>query len=362
VIHHQQPRRRPGRTEETWVTPAKPDVHLCGSVPLADAETVFRTVMAALNGHVRRIPDGEPGERSNWVVWQLPKLAAHPDLELAPPPSPEYGPSLRARPKPGVDPASVTFGPLGYSANALGSWQVFSRLRAEGVIPPDVRFQVSLPTPIAVVAAFIGAHQAELEAAYEARLLVELDEILAVIPAADLAIQWDTAVEFALFEGVFPAWFGTDYPSQRAEIVTRLVRLGDAVPSDVELGYHLCYGDFGHRHFVEPAETSKLAAVAGEIAAGLARRLDWIHMPVPRDRTDDGYFVPLADLSLPADTTLFLGLVHATDGLDGARARIDAARGAVKTFGVATECGLGRRPPEQIPALLDLHAAVAGLL
>jgi hypothetical protein len=341
---------------------AEPGVHLCGSVPLADSETVFRTVAAKLGGRARRIPDGEPGERDNWVVWQLPKLEAHPDLELAPPPSPEYGPSLRARPKPGVDPSSVKFGPLGYSDAAIKSWEVFSRLRAEGVIAPDVRFQVSLPTPIAVVAAFVGAHQAQLEAAYEARLLIELDEILAAIPAADLAIQWDTAVEFAVFEGVFPAWFGTDYPSRRAEVVTRLVRLGDAVPGEVELGYHLCYGDFGHEHFVEPADTSKLAAVAGEVAAGLGRRLDWVHMPVPRDRTDAAYFAPLADLSLPAETTLFLGLVHATDGLDGARARIDAARGAVKTFGVATECGMGRRPAEQIPALLDLHTAVAALL
>lgn len=340
----------------------EPTVHLCGSVPLADSETVFCTVANTLNGRVRRIPDGEPGERDNWVVWQLPKLAAHPDLETVPPPGREYGPTMRVRPRPGVDPASVTFGPLGYAAAALDSWQVFRRLRADGVIPPDVRFQVSLPTPVAVVAAFVSAHQAELEAAYEARLLAELEEILAVIPAGDLAVQWDTAVEFAIFEGVYPAWFGTDHPSRLAEIVTRLVRLGTAVPEEAELGYHLCYGDFEHRHFVEPPDTSKLAAVTRGVADGLGRRLDWVHMPVPRDRADEAYFAPLATLSLPAETTLFLGLVHATDGLEGAAARIEAARGAVKTFGVATECGMGRRPPEQIPALLALHASVADLL
>ncbi|WP_433190631.1 hypothetical protein [Actinoallomurus sp. CA-150999] len=341
------------------MTTVKPGVHLCGSVLLADAETVFRAIATALDGRVRRIPDGE---RDDCVVWQLPKLVANPDLQLSPPPSPEYGPSLRVRPKPGVDPASVTFPLLGYAAAAFDSWRVFSRLRADGVIAPDVRFQVSLPTPMAVIAAFVGTHHAELEAAYEARLLAELDEILAVIPPADLAVQWDTAVEFAVFDGVFPAWFGTDYPSRLAETVTRLVRLGAAVPSDVELGYHLCYGDFEHKHFVEPADTSRLAAVAGQVAAGLGRRLDWVHMPVPRDRTDYAYFAPLADLSLPAETALFLGLVHATDGLDGARARIDAARTTVKTFGIATECGMGRRQAEQIPGLLDLHAAVADLL
>jgi hypothetical protein len=32
---------------------------------------------------------------------------------------------------------------------------------------------------------------------------------------------------------------------------------------------------------------------------------------------------------------------------------------AVPAFGISTECGLGRRPPETVPGLLDLHAAVA---
>ena len=36
-------------------------VHLIGSVPLADAETVFRTVAAALGPHLRYLPDGETG-------------------------------------------------------------------------------------------------------------------------------------------------------------------------------------------------------------------------------------------------------------------------------------------------------------
>jgi hypothetical protein len=77
-------------------------VHLVGSVPLTDTETVFRTCASRLGRHVRRLPDGETGERDNYVVWQLPKLQAQPDLETVPPPSPEYGPSVRVRPAPGL--------------------------------------------------------------------------------------------------------------------------------------------------------------------------------------------------------------------------------------------------------------------
>ncbi|MGY1982859.1 hypothetical protein [Nocardia gipuzkoensis] len=337
-------------------------VHLCGSVPLADARTVFSEAAQRIGTHLKRIPDGETGVRDNWVVWQLPKMQAHPDLETVPPPSPEYGPSERVQPKPGVDAASIDFGPLGYAEAALDSWQVFRELREEGTIPAGTRFQVSLPTPIAVIGAFVAGPQGELERRYEARLLDELGVIVAAIPPDDLAVQWDAAVEFAIFEGIFPSWFGSDYPTQLEEVGQRLVRLGAAVPEPVELGYHLCYGDFGHRHFAEPSDTGRLAAVAGRVLAGLDRPVNWIHLPVPRSRTDAEYFEPLADLAVPPETDLHLGLVHATDGRAGALQRIEAARRAIAEFGIATECGMGRRPADQIPALFDLHAELADTL
>jgi hypothetical protein len=84
-----------------------------------------------------------------------------------------------------------------------------------------------------------------------------------------------------------------------------------------------------------------------------------MHMPVPRDRADDAYFAPLRDLKLHQETELYLGLVHIHDGAEGARGRIAAAQRAVAKFGVATECGMGRRPSETIPDLLRLHSAVA---
>ena len=175
------------------------------------------------------------------------------------------------------------------------------------------------------------------------------------VPATELAIQWDVAVEFALLEGLWPTYL-TDAPS---EIRERLLRLGRRVPAGVELGYHLCYGDAGHKHFKEPADTAKLVMVANAVAEGLQRPLNWLHLPVPRDRKDDAYFAPLKGLKLRPETELYLGLVHTTDGLAGAQARVKAAQKAVKNFGVATECGMGRRPPATIPDLLRLHAEVA---
>ncbi|MGR6997005.1 hypothetical protein ACU686_00895 [Yinghuangia aomiensis] len=92
----------------------------------------------------------------------------------------------------------LVFPALGYAEAALDSYAVFRRLRGEGVIAPGTRFQVSLPTPAGVVGPSIVAEdRAAVEPAYERALFGELQRILDGIPHDDLAIQWDTAVEFA---------------------------------------------------------------------------------------------------------------------------------------------------------------------
>jgi hypothetical protein len=82
---------------------------------------------------------------------------------------------------------------------------------------------------------------------------------------------------------------------------------------------------------------------------------------VPRDRSDLAYFEPFAGLALGPETDFYLGLIHLTDGLEGTKRRIEAARHVVPEFGVGTECGFGRRPPETVHELLRLHAEVAAL-
>jgi hypothetical protein len=43
---------------------------LLGSIPLANAEEVFRTSCDRLGDRLRRVPDGETGERLGWIRWQ----------------------------------------------------------------------------------------------------------------------------------------------------------------------------------------------------------------------------------------------------------------------------------------------------
>ncbi len=281
---------------------------------------------------------------------------AHPQFDVLPADPERYAPNPSVKRKAGLAPSDITFDELGYAREARASWDTFSKLQGDGVLPSHWRFQVSLPTPLAPVFAFIEASERlETEPVYEAAMRREVEEIASFVPHDKLAIQWDTAVEFAFLEGLYPAYF----PEPERGIPERLVRYGGWVPDDVELGYHLCYGDADHEHFTEPKDAGRLVEVADGVAHGLERGLQWIHLPVPRDRDDDAYFAPLADLDLDDETALFLGLVHFTDGVTGTRRRIEPARRVVREFGVATECGMGRRPPETVEPLLAMHAEVS---
>lgn len=339
--------------------------HLVGSVPLPTAEEVFRIVGAALGDRLRRISDGETGQRADWFLWQEARFVSCPQLESAPVDAPGFGRrdvrrdrsklQLRAD----VDPAAVTFDPPGYAADALQSYAVFARLKGEGVIPANRRFMVALPTPMTPAMAFTTAAAAPLvEPAYETALLAEVDELAAAIPHDQLAIQWDCSWEMAIWEG---EW-ASPFPDARAGVTERLARLSQRVPPGVELGYHLCYGDYQHSHWKQPADAARLVEVANMLSTVVARPLNWVHLPVPRNRDDDAYFAPLRDLRLRPETELYLGLVHYTDGVEGTRRRIATAQKVVSAFGVAMECGWGRRQTATIPELLRIHREVSAPL
>ena len=327
---------------------AKREILLVGSVPLGSAEQVFTACADALDGQVKRLPDGETGPRTNWIAWQRSLLGANPALRQLPAAGPfpifVLDPEHRG---------PIVFGALGYAKSALESYAVFRRLKHEGRVPASMRFQVSLPTPLAVVAQYIEASaQSAVEAPYAERLLAEAREIAGAVPHDQLAVQWDVAVEFAVLEGIRRVHFQPVMDG----IVERLRALRAAIPPAVEMGFHLCYGDSGGKHFKEPADTSLLVKIANAISSDSPRPIQWIHMPVPKERDDSAYFAPLRGLRLRPETRLYLGLVHPGDGIEGTRRRMAMAERFVKDFGIATECGFGRRPPETIPDLLRIHA------
>src|SRR3569833_416011 len=157
---------------------------LVGSVPLADTEQVFRLTSDALGDRVRSVPDGETGHRRRWVGWQQPRLAASPQLQPVEREHPIYPELPLLTVRPGTSAADSHVGPLGYADAAIASYATFAALKASGAFAPDVRFQVSLPTPLAPVYLFMADPESMrlIEPAYHRGMLAALQAILHAIP------------------------------------------------------------------------------------------------------------------------------------------------------------------------------------
>ena len=182
-------------------------VHFNGSVNLADAESVMREIVARVPSGLRRIPDGETGDRGNWIFFQMQRFLQSPLLVPAQPLNAADGdyeqlPQLRLAD--GVDPAEMKWPDLGYAEAYLGSYETFAALRDEGVIPSGVRFQVEYPTPLASINGYIDPSQQQaLLGSYERAMFADLDRLVSEIPPGDVAVQWDVAVEFGILEEAF---------------------------------------------------------------------------------------------------------------------------------------------------------------
>ncbi|MCJ1379123.1 hypothetical protein MMC17_002223 [Xylographa soralifera] len=331
-------------------------VHLVGSVPFSSAEEVFTKSIQALPGRLHTLPDGETGSRHYFAMWQ--SFVFPPQV---------LGPFHRnGRPLESTDFECTLddIKPTKYDEMAIESYRTFCKLRDQGVIPHGVRFQVSLPTPISVAAGHVDfAYRERVEPLYMERLIQDMRHLQDTIPAHDLAIQIDAPLEFAYLEyergrikdDIYKPYFS----SVKEGILVRISKLSAAVDQGVQLGYHLCYGDHFHEHFIQPEDTGQLV----EIATGIVQRvgprhpIQWFHFPVPKDRSDEAYFAPLKNLDL-GDTKLILGLVHPHDQ-DGTEKRLKAAQAIYPhLFGVATECGMGRTPVEDIDSVYTISRNV----
>ncbi len=339
-------------------TQTKPlEVLLIGSSPVDSTSDFLTKTVRALPNQLRRIPDGEIGNRSNFVAWQWPIF-----------------PITIGQPRWGGQPSAESAAkqytledikPTGYDDQAIASYAIFCELRDSKTIPAGVRFQVALPSPLMVVRGFVDDDRvcAQVEPLYEQRLLSAIRRIQDSIPASDLTIQWDLPGEIAMLEydrnRIQDKCWKPYFTPVKAGILDRLSRLAAAVDSGVEMGYHLCYGDLGHVHFVQPDDTGLMVELTNEILKTIrpVHQVAYIHMPVPKDRADEGYFKPMQKLEL-GDTKLYLGVVHANDE-SGTKKRLEAAKAVYPNIdGVASECGLGRTPREDFENVLETCASL----
>ncbi len=348
-------------------------VLLVGSVPGDNAEEAMLLCGREIGGLATSISDGETGNRHQWVQFLAANIYhGHEAMETIQRPQTANGEDKwhnesyqekgwLFKVKDGV--TDVSFSSLGYAAAAKKSYSEFVKLKVAGEIPADVRFQVSLPLTESGTRIFFtnDADFQVVKGAFEDAMAREIDSMLETIPASDLVIQWDLALEvlYIVLEGKTP-WAPQGSTFER--YLVSLSNLSSRIPDEVILGCHFCFGDLGHKHLLEPPDLALPVQMANAATKAVTRRIDYFHMPVPMNRTDDEYFAPLAKLEI-GDARLFLGLIHYTDGIAGAMQRVSAANKYYPAgYGIATECGFGRRPKDTIPGLLKIHSEVAKML
>jgi methionine synthase II (cobalamin-independent) len=348
---------------------------MVGSVPLDTAEEVMRALAEKLGPSLDCFPDGEVGERHRWITFQAYRVMhGHPEIETLTRPAPINGvESWRPRDihdywsfrvRPGVE--RVRFGDpgwrLGYAHDAANSYFVFKTLRAQGVIPGAARFQVCIPLPLSVLYLQFRdpADWDRVGPGYEAAMRDEIATIVRQIPARDLAIQWDCASEMVDLENFLP-WTPSEGKLER--LVGEIERLEmSAIPEDVWLGLHLCYGTLGGWPMIMPKDFGLCVRVANAVAAVARRRFDFIHMPGPANRFDDDFYRPLSDLKVPG-ARIYLGMIHDHElDAEPLRRRIEVARRYIPEFGLGAPCGFGRRKREEIPRALEAHRVAAETL
>lgn len=335
-------------------------VHLVGTIPARDTRQalglVLETVGDRVGGH---IPDGETGDRRDWIGRLIESLREHPDLELKRDGDwSDYETTPAFRVRNGHRFRSVA---LDYVENFERSWPEFEKVRAE-LGRGDLSFQVGIPGPIDV--AFAATGFAPVGGLRWSRVFEDatIEEIRSIHERAgtDVVFQLEIPIEVEL--AIRARFLG---PLGRRWLAGRILRVVRQAPTGSRWGFHLCVGDLNHRSFSRLKNATVPVKLTNALVAAFPddKVLEFVHMPfahaVEPPSTDDAFYAPLRNLKLNG-SRFAAGFVH--EGLE-----LDALRGIQQTIeslvghpvDVAASCGLGRRDPVSARRNLELSRALA---
>ncbi|MHA3702664.1 hypothetical protein ACXR2U_10825 [Jatrophihabitans sp. YIM 134969] len=329
-----------------------------GSLPGPDPETAMTTALDVLGPFLRTLPDGETGDRRNWVISIVDGLRAHPDLELSKPGDwSDYDrtPVMKVRRGRTLYGANLDFGHL----DAVTDSHPVFRDAVARVGRPDIAFQEGVPGDFDLAMFTLGpAGGLRHRRAFTEATLTEIRRVAAVT-GPDTLFQIEVPVELVLLAKA-PA---AARPALARVLARNVTRLAAAAPEGTRFGVHLCLGDMNNRAFGTMTDAAPLVLLANAVADGWpdGRTLDLLHAPfAAADQpatTDPEFYAPLTGLRVPPGTRFAAGFAHEAQPLADQltiRSRLDDHLGREVT--VSAACGLGRRDDDAARAVLDRTA------
>lgn len=235
---------------------------------------------------------------------------------------------------------------LGYRGEAEEALPVFRRLRADYALP-GLSLQIGMPTDFTL--AFIAMGAGGLRRHRKAFRDATVREIAAVRELAgdEVVLQLEATAEMVLMAKTQPL-------HRRADTALRLAagiaELAAGAPEGTRIGVHLCLGSMHNRSRARLRDLRPFVDLANSIVRQWpsGRTLEFVHGPLaagqvpPSQRFE--FYAPLARLH--PDIRFYAGLVHETPS---PAQQVQVLRMVERALGrpaagVASACGLGRRP------------------
>lgn len=332
--------------------------HLVGSLPGDTPEAAMSTALDLLGPYLRTLPDGETGERRNWVISIIEGLRHHPDLELR-----KQGdwsdydrtPVWKVRKGHTLYGANLDFG---HVAAVRESHPVFRTL-VEKAGRPDIAFQEGVPGDFDLAMFTLGPSGAlRQRRPFTEATLTEIRHV-GTVTGTDTLFQIEVPVELVLLAKA-PA---AVRPALARVLARPTVALAAAAPAGTRFGVHLCLGDMNNRAFGRMTDVTPLVLLANAVVSSWpeGRPLDVLHAPfaaadVPAT-TDREFYAPLTGLRVPERTRFAAGFAHESQSLADQLAIRSIIEGHLgREVMMSAACGMGRRTEDAGRRVLERTA------
>ena len=314
-----------------------------------------------LGDRLHTLPDGETGGRRNWIIHIIEALRNHPDFELVREGDwSDYDKIPRFKVAAGKRLSADALN-LGHFAAFQANYETFKALRAKHGLD-GLAYQVGIPGDLDLALFVFGpAGILTRRRPFTEATVREIAAIHAV-GGDHVVFQIEVPAEL-VFVAQMPPPMRPLVARYMARGICRLARLS---PAGARFGIHLCLGDMNHRALARLTDVGPVVQLANAIARGWSaeHRLDYIHAPFAGANLppvlDDGWYSPLAKLSLPTGTRFVAGCIHEDLSVSDQQKVIELIeRGVGARVDLATACGLGRRERAAALATLDRIVAVS---